>query len=45
MWALQIEGGNDAHGFEFNSAWSCFYIDIILTDSGVDHVYEVGVAV
>ncbi|CAI9736667.1 nardilysin isoform X2 [Octopus vulgaris] len=41
MWALHIEGGNATSGFEFNSVWSCFYIDIILTDSGVNHVYEV----
>ncbi|GAB1605438.1 nardilysin isoform X2 [Argonauta hians] len=41
MWALQIEGGNATSGFEFNSVWSCFYIDIILTDNGVNNIYEV----
>ena len=40
-WALSLTGGNMASGFDLNKLWSGFFVRIILTDAGMEHVSDV----
>ncbi|XP_064624973.1 nardilysin-like [Lineus longissimus] len=40
-WALSISSGNDESGYEHNSTWAAFTLNIRLTDEGLSHLYEV----
>ncbi|XP_041356589.1 nardilysin-like [Gigantopelta aegis] len=41
FWALELCAGNSGSGFEMNSTWSSFYVNITLTECGLKNVYEV----
>ena len=43
-WALSLAGGNMGTGFDHNKLWSGFFVRIILTDSGMEHVSDVSSA-
>ncbi|XP_070194839.1 nardilysin-like isoform X2 [Littorina saxatilis] len=40
-WALSLSGGNMGSGFDYNQLWSGFFVSIILTDEGMEHVSDV----
>lgn len=41
VWALSLCSGNDESGFEYNSAYTDFQIQVGLTEEGFAHVFEV----
>lgn len=41
LWALTIGAGNGESGWEHNATGAIFTVNITLTDSGLDNVYEV----
>ena len=45
MWAVSLVSGNSECGFEHNSAASCYYVTVKLTDAGLEHVSDVLAAV
>ncbi|XP_037087796.1 nardilysin-like [Pollicipes pollicipes] len=45
MWAVSLVSGNSESGFEHNSATSCYYVNVRLTDAGLEHVADVLAAI
>jgi hypothetical protein len=41
VWAVDISTVNERCGFEHNSIYSLFSINIVLTDAGFTHLHEV----
>ncbi|XP_044727404.1 nardilysin-like [Chrysoperla carnea] len=41
VWVLDISAGNEGSGSEYNSMYTLFSIDIVLSDEGFNHISEV----
>ena len=41
VWALDLYAGNGESGLEHNSTWAGFQVVVTLTETGMDHIFEV----